>query len=171
LLVFFLVLTFDFLRKKKKKKLFTDSAGGSSKGCGAYFAGKWVALQWPEKWNNTEVLKDITYLELIPIILAIFIWGNAMKHKKVIFFSDNEAVVFILNNKSSKSERVMSLLRPLVYLTLVFNIQFRAKHLFSFENKIADSISRGQVARFRELAPTAEEFPSTIPAEFWNLLC
>lgn len=36
-------------------KLFTDSAGGSSTGCGAYFAGKWAALQWPEKWNNTEV--------------------------------------------------------------------------------------------------------------------
>ena len=58
------------------------------------------------------------YLELIPIALAIYLWGHLLKNKKVIFFCDNEAVVFILNNKSAKSERVMTLLRFVVYWTL-----------------------------------------------------
>ena len=127
-------------------------------------------LQWPYKWNNTEILKDITYLELIPIALAVFLWGNIMKNKKVLFFSDNEAVVCILNNKTSKSERVMSLPRRIVYWTLVSNILLKSKHLPSVDNSIADSLSRGQVKRFRQLAPMAEEFPTAIPIEFWNLL-
>jgi hypothetical protein len=28
-------------------ELYTDSTGGSSKGCAAIFAGKWVFMQWP----------------------------------------------------------------------------------------------------------------------------
>lgn len=30
-------------------ELFTDSAGGSKKGCGSYFQGKWTFLKWPEE--------------------------------------------------------------------------------------------------------------------------
>ena len=93
-----------------------------------------------------------------------------MKNKKVLFLSDNEAVVYILNNKTSKSDRVMSLLRPIVYWTLVSNIFLKSKHLPSVDNSIADSLSRGQVGRFRQLAPMAEDSPTTIPMEFWNLL-
>jgi hypothetical protein len=51
-------------------KLFTDSAGGVSKGCGIYFDGKWACLNWPSEWEQGNILKDITYLVLIPIALA-----------------------------------------------------------------------------------------------------
>ena len=151
-------------------QLYTDSAGGETKGCGAFFAGKWTFLQWPQRWRNTPILKDITYLELIPIALAISIWGHELRNKKVILFSDNEAVVYILNNKTSKSESVLTLLRFIVYQTLTLNILLKSKHIFSSENKIADYISRGQVEQFKELVPFADPYPCPIPAEFWNLL-
>ena len=44
-------------------RLFTDSAGGVSKGCGIYFDGKWACLNWPSEWEQGNILKDITYLE------------------------------------------------------------------------------------------------------------
>jgi hypothetical protein len=113
-------------------------------------------MQWPAAWKNTPALRDITYLELISIALAIYLWGHLLKNKKVIFFCDNEAVVFILNNKSAKSERVITLLRFVVYWTLKSNIQLKAKHMFSSFNTIADYISRGQVEQFRKLAPSAD---------------
>jgi hypothetical protein len=148
----------------------TDSAGGSCKGCAAIFGRKWVFMQWPAAWKNTPVLRDITYLELIPIALAIYLWGRLLKNEKVIFFCDNEAVVFILNNKSAKSERVMTLLRFVFYWTLKSNIQLKAKLILSSFNKFADYISRVQVEQFRMLAPSADRCPCRIPVEFLGIL-
>jgi hypothetical protein len=53
-----------------------DSAGGVSKGCGIYFDGKWACLNWPSELEQRNILKDITYLELIPIALSVYLWGN-----------------------------------------------------------------------------------------------
>lgn len=151
-------------------KLFTDSAGGKSKGCGAFYDGKWTHLLWPERWQDTSLLRDITYLELIPIALAIFLWGHEFQNKKVLFYSDNAAIVSILNSKTSKSESVLSLLRFVVYCSLKMNIEIKALHIFSKENKLADLISRGQVEQFKKLVPYADPYPCPVPAEFWNLL-
>jgi hypothetical protein len=52
--------------------LFTDSAGRSDLGCGAYLHGSWAFMKWPSHWKN-EVFNDMTYLEIIPIALAIFL--------------------------------------------------------------------------------------------------
>ena len=60
------------------------------------------------------ILKDITFLELFPVVVALCIWGEQLKNKKVIFNIDNQSVVHIINKKSSKSVRVMSLVRHLV---------------------------------------------------------
>jgi hypothetical protein len=141
-------------------ELYTDSAGGGvAKDCGAYYAGKWTYLQWPTYCYHTEMLRDITYLELVPITLSIYLWGYQFINKKVLFHTDNAAVVSILNNTSSKYDRITSLLRPTMYWTLLLNFQFKAKHVFSDDNCIADAISRGQVERFRRLAPPADAYP------------
>ena len=88
-------------------ELFTDSAGGKSKGCGIYWQGKWCVLNWPEQWESSEILKDITCLKIIPIALAVMLWGNLFHKKKINFHVDNMAVVCILNSRTSKSERVL----------------------------------------------------------------
>jgi hypothetical protein len=48
------------------------------------------------------------------------------------------------NLKSSKSSRVMSLLRPLVLITINNNIQLKCCHIQGSRNDIGDSISRFQ---------------------------
>jgi hypothetical protein len=37
--------------------------------------GRWFFLQWPKEWENTDILNDMTYLEIIPIALAIYLWN------------------------------------------------------------------------------------------------
>jgi hypothetical protein len=54
-------------------QLFTDSTGGIGKGCGCYLFGKWSILQWPVEWYHVDILKDITFLEMIPIALSVFL--------------------------------------------------------------------------------------------------
>ena len=63
-------------------ELYTDSAGGIGKGCAAY-------LKWPKEWSGTDILRDITYLEIIPIALAIFLWFDRFQLKNILFYSDN----------------------------------------------------------------------------------
>ena len=152
-------------------ELFTDSAGSIGMGCGAYFSGEWVYLQWPSFWAESGAMKDITFLEFVPIVLSMAIWGTQLQNKKIVFNIDNNALVQIVNTQTSKSKTVMSLMRPFVLYALQNNIIFRARHIAGKVNEIADSISRQQWDRFRRLAPNAQLKPRKIPDNFRKLIC
>ena len=71
-------------------QLFTDSAGGGStpltcqNGGGVFFMGKWYYFQWPKKWHNSDILRDMTFLEMLPIALAICLWHKEFHKKKML---------------------------------------------------------------------------------------
>lgn len=123
-----------------------------------------------EQWAYNEILRDITFLELVPIVLSLMVWGSLLHNKKLILFIDNIALVHILNKQSSRSERVMSLVRPLMLVALKYNIQFKANHIPGKLNQIADSISRKKWDTFRSQAPAADAQPQPIPEQFQTLL-
>ena len=151
-------------------KLYTDSAGSSDLGCGAYFNGHWAFCQWPSEWLGSDIIRDITFLELVPIVMAYFIWGVQLSNKKLLLHIDNMALVSIINKQTSKSDRVMSFLRTFVSLVMKYNIIVHGKHISTFSNGAADSISRMQWSRFRQLAPQADADPQHIPEAFRSLL-
>ena len=151
-------------------QLFTDSAGKSQLGCGAFFNGQWFFFPWPVHWHGCPIMRDITLLELIPVVLAISTWGSQFSNKKLIMHVDNEALVSVINKQTSKSKNVMTLVRTLVLCLLQNNTTFRSEHVPGSSNKIADSISRKQWSRFRTLAPEADEFPTKIPTPFAEMI-
>ena len=65
-------------------QLFTDSAGGSELGFGAYFAGKWTCAHWPQSWIERDIVKDITVLEMFPLLVCLHIWGSELRNKKIV---------------------------------------------------------------------------------------
>lgn len=69
----------------------------------------------------------------------------------------------MINSKCSKNPRVMDLLRHLTLLTLRHNIYIRATLIFGKRNEVADSPSRFQFQRFRQLAPQADINPCLVP--------
>ena len=71
----------------------------------------------------------------------------------VCFFTDNEALVHVITNQTSREAHIMALLRPLVLACLRFNINFVARHIPGRFDVLADHLSRSQVEAFRELAP------------------
>ena len=148
-------------------ELYRDAA--ASKGYGAIFGKHWFGGAFPDKWHNFNV----TFLEFFPIVIAVHIWGTSMANRCVLFFTDNAALVDIINKQTSKHKSVMVLLRDLVLSCLRYNILFRARHVPGLQNSQADYISRFQVDNFKELAPEADEFPTTVPAnllpESWSL--
>ncbi|CAC5382689.1 unnamed protein product [Mytilus coruscus] len=150
--------------------LFTDSAGNPDLGCGVYFSGRWAYFQSPCSWENTDLMADIIFLELVPIVLSILLFKEDLHNKRILFHTDNKALVSILNKKSSKSRRVIELVRPLVLHTMLFNMQFKAVHIEGRSNFIADAISRKQWHRFRMVAPQAETEATPIPDTFLQLI-
>lgn len=152
-------------------QLYTDSAGGSDLGFGAYFAGKWAQGSWPRAWIEGGITSDITVLELFPLLVSLHIWGDKLRNKKIVFRVDNMAVVHIVNHMTSKSDRVMTILRAFTLLCLRLNVVAKAQHVDGFRNNICDALSRFQLQRFRKLAPDADLSPTPVPDHLWNIFC
>ena len=152
--------------------MYTDSSGNPNLGCGGYCDGRWFYWQWPKDWDES-VFREMTFLELVPILIAVKIWGmEVLQNKKIIMHVDNQALVSVINKQSSKSKAVMKLVRPMVLYLLKFNVLFRAQHILGKQNNIADALSRKQFHLFRELAPRAKVNPEELPVEFLGtILC
>lgn len=148
--------------------LFTDASG--SIGYGAYlhphwFHGKWLPQHTPAFCTDIS----IAWQELFPIYLACALWGSLWSNKHIRFSCDNQAVVSIINTKTSKIPRIMDLLRPITLFTLQHNFTLTAVHVPGLQNGIADSLSRFQMERFRELAPEASPTGYPIPASLIHI--
>lgn len=150
-------------------QLYTDSAGGPLGGYGIYFAGHWSQGVWPLHWVEEGLTKDMTLLELFPVVAAIVTWAKVFSNKKVLFHIDNQAVVQIVKTQTCKSERVMNLVRHLVMVMLTHNISVKATYIPSSQNIIADSLSRSQWGKFRRAAPYADMQPTKIPSLLWTI--
>lgn len=95
---------------------------------------------------------------------CLFLWGHEMKNRCILFFTDNEALVHVINKQSRRDKILMSFVRQLVLICLRNNIVFKAKHVLGSRNALADALSRLQVQTFQRLAPSfMDHSPTDIP--------
>ena len=88
-----------------------------------------------------------------------------MRNQRILFYTDNAALVDIINKTTSRDPTIMILVRQLVLSCLKFNIFFRAEHVPGVQNTLADAFSRLQVSKFKELAPAGvQALPTVIPS-------
>ena len=90
-----------------------------------------------------------------------FIWAN----NHVCFYTDNEALIPIINSSTSREPHIMALLRRLVLACLRFNINFMSRHVPGRDNVLADRLSCAQVEEFRKLAPWADALLMELPRD------
>lgn len=149
-------------------QLYTDAA--STIGFGGFFNGKWFQGRWPPDLliNKTKGI-SIEWQELFPTVIACALWYPHFSSKRLQFWCDNQSVVAIINSGHSKAPRVMDLVRFLVLISMKHHFLVKARHVPGAHNEIADTLSRFQVQRFRELAPGADQTPCTIPPSFMTL--
>ena len=135
----------------------SDASG--SWGCEAYTStGQWFQFSWPEAWMDLH----ITVKELLPIVLGVAAWGRQWAGKTIRCRCDNAAAVAAINSGSSKSERMMHLLRSAFFFTAAYNITV-AVHLPGVENSEADALSRNDHLSFLMQNPDANQEPVVIP--------
>ena len=82
----------------------------------------------------------------------------------VLVFSDSAVVVDVWNKKHP-SVTLLPYLRAFTHIGALFNVKLLIRHIDGVLNSTADSISRGQMARFRVLQPMASALPLPMPSE------
>lgn len=75
-------------------QLYTDSSG--TLGFGAIFGSDWCYGKWPREWQHI----NITILEFYPIVLSLCLWGKFMSNKCITIFTNNAALVSVINKCS-----------------------------------------------------------------------
>ena len=152
-------------RKSHPDISLTSDASGTW-GCGTFFNSFCFQLKWLETFQGLH----ITIKELLPIVIAAAILGDQWQNKSVLCRCDNLAAVHIINSGTSSDTHAMALLRCLHFVTVKFNIILSAVHLPSVDNKLADALSRDNLAYFSLHNPQASPIPSLIPAPLVDLL-
>ncbi|XP_034784462.1 uncharacterized protein LOC117409148 [Acipenser ruthenus] len=157
----------DFISAPHDLALFTDA---SSIGFGGFLVPEWFSSTWPPEIQLLPLQKKSTaLLEIYPIAVAAALWGHQWSRKSILFFSDNKPTVHIINKGRSSSPLIMRLLRRLIWSSVSLNFLIQARHLPGTHNNAADALSRLQVAKFRQLVPSASPNPLQTP-QFHQLL-
>lgn len=138
-------------------------------GCGAFnslLEAEWFQLLWPESRSSVHT----TSKELVPITIAVAVWGRKLQGKAIQCKCDNAAVVLVINSGKSKDVLVIHLMRCLFFFQAVFSLSLHAVHLLGKLNIAADCLSRDNLLHFRQQVPTATLHPTPLPVELLNAL-
>jgi hypothetical protein len=138
-------------------ELYTDAS--AAHGYAAVFGNHWFSGAWCEWWKG----QNIMLLELYPIVIAVEVWGAALRNRRLVLHTNNMSLVTVLQKQTSKDPLSMCLIRRLVMVCLQQNILLHAHHVPGVDNGPADALSHFQEARFRALVPTADRAPVAIP--------
>ncbi|KAK2176516.1 hypothetical protein NP493_660g03003 [Ridgeia piscesae] len=97
--------------------------------------------------------------------------AGVLTDRRLLVLSDNEAVVHIINNQTSKDKQLMSLIRTLTVSLMQNNVILRAKHVPGKTNVIADALSRFQDTPDLRRQPGLKPVQSVIPPDLlpWPL--
>ena len=132
----------------------------ASIGFGAVFGKKWFVGQWPdEEWKT----KNIAFLELYPIYLAIRIWVHKFTNSVLKVHTDNQSLVSVLNKLYSKDKDLRLLLKPIAKMALEQNFLVVACHVPGKKNVGPDLLSRGHITEFKQQYPFVNDTPDSIP--------
>ena len=123
----------------------TSDASGTW-GCGAFWNAWWFQLAWSDTACTGEV--NIATKELIPIVMAAAMWGKAWEGQVVCCRCDNDAVVAVLNKRTSRDQDLMHLLRCLSFFEARFSFRAVASHIPGVQNSLADDLSRNKLSSF-----------------------
>ena len=143
----------------------TDASGYW--GCGAVFSHRWLQLQWPKEWRDEAIMVK---KELVPIVLAIVVWGYQLARKDILVKSDNLNVVTAINKGSCREAMVMHLLRCMWFFVAQFDIRVVAEHLPGKDNIIANQLSRNNITQATRTSAGLSKWPIVVPISVLHII-
>ena len=127
-------------------------------GCGAWHQSRWLQVQWGPQSQSLSIAEK----ELVPIILACDLWGQAWQGRRVRCHCDNQVLVACLCSRMSKNKGLMHLLRCLVFVMAQHQCHLVAEYIDTKSNHLADDLSRNRAYSFLFKVPEADHHPSPV---------
>lgn len=78
----------------------------------------------PNRWVESGIARDFVFLEFLPILIVIMLWGKEFNNKAMCSWCDNQAIVHVVNTQSSSCTLVMQVVQSFVLHCLTFYIVF-----------------------------------------------
>ena len=133
-------------------KFHTDSAGGSVLVCGVYFDGHWCHLSWPDQWSRSDLLRDITFLELIPIALAVACGRKVLRQSLeavlIVCWQIHDLVVYPCESRRYKNSRIWVIKFMLHVFLLLFFVKRLQYDVWTFSWKVVfQTLNKEQLTR------------------------
>jgi hypothetical protein len=93
-------------------------------------------------WDPTDLKQHITWKELKAVRLAVLSFLPHLRGRRVLLHEDNQSVIGVLTNLTSRSPALMNELRKLWFLLDINDVQLRTRYIRSAANIWADGLSR-----------------------------
>lgn len=152
---------------------YTDAALSETRlGVGGKFNSYWFAgLMGLRKGGTILEHINIQIAELYSIMLAICLWSGKLRNRRVVIFTDNEAVMHMVNKSSSTCRICMIMIRLITYWSMKYNVRYFAMHVGTDDNTDADLLSRQRLEEFRRRNRSSwgEMKRCELPDELWPL--
>ena len=96
----------------------------------------WFQLEWPQSWAEVSIATN----ELVPIIVAVGLWGVQWPGSMICCLCHNAAVVATINKRSTRDPSLVRLLRILDWFSAMLNLSVRAQHFPGSQNISSDAL-------------------------------
>ena len=106
-------------------------------------------------WTGRTRSRHINYLELLAVHHTMQAFSHLLQGQSVLLWEDNTTVMYVLNNRTSRSSELMHLLRRVHYLIDSLGVSLSVRYIASKENSQADALSRGSPFDELMLRPAA----------------
>ena len=107
--------------------------------------------------------------ELVPIVLAVAMWGSLWRNSHVLILCDNLVVVMVLQARTCKDAVMMHLLRSMHFFLAKWDIALTSQHIPGATNHAADALSHNNMQAFHSMMKDASP-PTAVPQMLWGLL-
>ena len=148
---------------------YTDASKNPNLGMGGIFGDSWFFAQWDPLFTESQS-PSIEFLELLALTVGVICWADQLCDRKIVIFNDNQAVINMVNNITSKCPQCMKLIRILTLDGIYCNRKIVVKYIPSKMNYLADALSRLDFECFWQKAPsTMNRVPDVILESLWPI--
>ena len=127
------------------------------------YGGYWGNEYFHGVWEHGEELHSINIRELYAIVVAVELWGERWRGKRVILHSDSQVSVDVITNWSAARGLLCRVLRRLHFAMARAGCEVVVKHVAGVDNVGSDHLSRDRVHEFLTLRPNAVRVQSEGP--------